>query len=234
MSRCLGKWRALWVAGLAAALTTTASAQSAPAAGPKVLRYAFPVAETGFDPAQLSDLYSRTVTAGIFEAPLAFDFLARPFVMKPLTAEAMPEISADFTSFTFRIQRGIQFADDPAFKGPDGRQTPRELTAQDYVYSIKRHYDPIWKSPNLYLLENARLLGLTELRKKVIEAKTPFPYDTEVEGIRALDRYTFQVRLAEPSPRFHQQLMTDSSVFGAVAREVVDCCPLPSTLSAKT
>ena len=222
MSRCLGKWRALWVAGLAAALTTTASAQSAPAAGPKVLRYAFPVAETGFDPAQLSDLYSRTVTAGIFEAPLAFDFLARPFVMKPLTAEAMPEISADFTSFTFRIQRGIHFADDPAFKGPDGRQTPRELTAQDYVYSIKRHYDPIWKSPNLYLLENARLLGLTELRKKVIEAKTPFPYDTEVEGIRALDRYTFQVRLAEPSPRFHQQLMTDSSVFGAVAREVVE------------
>ena len=222
MSRCLGKWRALWVAGLAAALTATAPAQSAPAAGPKVLRYAFAVAETGFDPAQLSDLYSRTITAGIFEAPLAFDFLARPFVMKPLTAEAMPEISADFTSFTFRIQRGILFADDPAFKGPDGRQTPRELTAQDYVYSIKRHYDPRWKSPNLYLLENARLLGLTELRKKVLEAKTPFPYDTEVEGIRALDRYTFQVRLAEPSPRFHQQLMTDSSVFGAVAREVVE------------
>jgi ABC-type transport system substrate-binding protein len=213
----LGKWRALWVAGLAAALTTTASAQSAPTAGPKVLRYAFAVAETGFDPAQLSDLYSRTITAGIFEAPLAFDFLARPFVMKPLTAEAMPEISADFTSFTFRIQRGILFADDPAFKG-----VARELTAQDYVYSIKRHYDPRWKSPNLYLLENARLLGLTELRKKVLEAKMPFPYDTEVEGIRALDRYTFQVRLAEPSPRFHQQLMTDSSVFGAMAREVVE------------
>ncbi len=217
MNTCMGNWRALWVAGVAAALTTTASAQSAPTAGPKVLRYAFAVAETGFDPAQLSDLYSRTITAGIFEAPLAFDFLARPFVMKPLTAEAMPEISADFTSFTFRIQRGILFADDPAFKG-----VARELTAQDYVYSIKRHYDPRWKSPNLYLLENARLLGLTELRKKAIEAKTPFPYDADVEGIRALDRYTFQVRLAEPSPRFHQQLMTDSSVFGAMAREVVE------------
>ena len=43
-----------------------------------VLRYAFPVAETGFDPAQISDLYSRTVVAGIFEAPLAYDYLARP------------------------------------------------------------------------------------------------------------------------------------------------------------
>ena len=40
---------------------------------PKVLRYSFRVAETGFDPAQISDLYSRTVTANIFEAPLQFE-----------------------------------------------------------------------------------------------------------------------------------------------------------------
>ena len=195
--------------------TTTHSPSQAP--GQKVLRYAFPVAETGFDPAQVSDLYSRIVTAGIFEGLIAFDFLARPFQMKPLTAEAMPEISPDFTSFTFRIKPGITFADDPAFKG-----VPRELTAADYVYAIKRHYDPRWKSPNLYLLENARLLGLTELRKKAIEAKTPFPYDVEVDGVRALDRYTLQFRLAEPSPRFPQQVLTDSSAFGAVAREVVE------------
>ena len=34
----------------------------------KVLRYAFRTAETGFDPAQINDLYSRTVTPHIFEA----------------------------------------------------------------------------------------------------------------------------------------------------------------------
>jgi ABC-type transport system substrate-binding protein len=187
------------------------------AEGPRVLRYAFPIAETGFDPVQLSDLYSRTVTAGIFEAPLAFDFLARPFRMKPLTAAAMPEIGDDFRSFTFHIRPGIFFADDPAFKG-----ARRELVAQDYVYTVKRHYDPRWNSPNLYLLENARLLGLSELRRQALASKQPFPYDREVEGIRALDRYTFQVKLAEPSPRLHQQLMTDSSIFGAMAREVVE------------
>ena len=215
-----GTWRAPCWAVLALAAGVWGSsvlAQPAARSMQKVLRYAFPVAETGFDPAQLSDLYSRTITAGIFEAPLAFDYLARPFVMKPLTAEAMPDVSEDFTSFTFRIKRGITFADDPVFKG-----VPRELTAADYVYSIKRHYDPRWKSPNLYLLENARILGLSELRKQVVEAKQPFPYDTEVEGLRALDRYTLQIRLAEPSPRFHQQLMTDSSIFGAMAREVVE------------
>ena len=31
--------------------------------GPKVLRYAFRVAETGFDPAQVSDFYSSSIIA---------------------------------------------------------------------------------------------------------------------------------------------------------------------------
>jgi ABC-type transport system substrate-binding protein len=210
-------FRALVLSLLCGASLAQAPLADPPPDGPRVLRYAFPIAETGFDPIQLSDLYSRTVTAGIFEAPLAFDFLARPFRMKPLTAEAMPLIEDDFKSFTFRIKPGIHFADDPAFKGQK-----RELTAADYVYTIKRHYDPRFNSPNLYLLENARLLGLSELRKQVVANKQPFPYDTEVEGAKVLDRYTFRLRMAEPSPRFHQQLMTDSSVFGAMAREVVE------------
>ena len=210
-------FRALVLSLLCGAALAQTPPGDPPPDGPRVLRYAFPTAETGFDPIQLSDLYSRTVTAGIFEAPLAFDFLARPFRMKPLTAEALPLIEDDFRSFTFRIRPGIHFADDPAFKG-----RKRELTAADYVYTIKRHYDPRFNSPNLYLLENAKLLGLSELRKQVLASKQPFPYDTEVEGAKVLDRYTFRVRMAEPAPRFHQGLMTDSSVFGAMAREVVE------------
>ncbi len=46
--------------------------------GPKVLRYAFRVAETGFDPAQVNDFYSSSIIGNIFDAPLAYDFLARP------------------------------------------------------------------------------------------------------------------------------------------------------------
>ncbi len=196
------------------------AAQAQPAAAgdaPRVLRYAFPIAETGFDPAQISDLYSRTVVAGIIEAPLAFDFLDRPFRMKPNTLVEMPQISEDFRTFTFRLKPGIFFADDPAFKG-----ARRELVAQDYVYSLKRHYDPRWNSPNLYRLEASKILGLSELRQQVLKDKQPFPYDREVEGLRTLDRYTFQVKLAEPAPRFHQEVMTDAGNFGALAREVVE------------
>ena len=77
-----------------------------------------------------------------------------------------------------------EIADDEAFGGKQ-----RELVAQDYVYSFKRFYDAKWKSANLYLLENAKIVGMSELRKKALADKDkPFPYDTEVEGLRVLDR----------------------------------------------
>ncbi|WP_422010533.1 ABC transporter substrate-binding protein [Roseateles sp.] len=185
-------------------------------AADKVVRYAFRVAETGFDPVQVTDKYSKDVAACIFDAPLEYDLGTRPFKLRPATAAAMPEISADFKSITFRIKPGIYFADDPAFKGKK-----RELVAQDYVYSIKRHYDPRWKSGNLYLLENAKVLGLSELRKELMAAKKPFDYDREVEGLRALDKYTFQIKLGLGDPRFVQNF-SDAGTFGAVAREVVE------------
>jgi ABC-type transport system substrate-binding protein len=195
-----------------------AKAQPNQAAQPlKVLRYAFLIAESTFDPAQISDLYSNTVVAGIFDAPLEFEFLAKPARMRANTLVAMPEVSADYKTFTFKVKPGIYFADDPAFKG-----IKRELVAEDYVFSLKRHYDPRWKSPNLYRLENAKVLGLSELRKKLLAAKQPFDYDTPVEGVQALDRYTFQVKLAETSPRLLLTLFTDPNVAAAVAREVVE------------
>ena len=226
----LRAWRLGWLAGALAlagaacgqaaapapAATQAPTPAAAGAAATKTLRYAFPIAETSFDPAQISDLYSRTVAAGIFDAPLEFEFMARPFRLRPNTAAAMPEVSADFRTFTLRLKPGTLFDDDPAFGG-----RKRELTAADYVYSIKRHYDPRWKSGNLYLLEGARILGLSELRRRALEQKKPFDYDTEVEGLRALDRYTLRIVLAEPSPRFLYNL-ADGSFTGAVAREVVE------------
>ena len=186
----------------AAASAAAAAPAPADAARRKVLRYAFPIAETGFDPAQVTDFYSNTVLGGIFESTLEFEFLAEPVRLRPNTCAAMPEASDDFRTYTFHIKPGIYFADDPAFKGADGRQIRRELVAEDYVYSIKRHYDPRWKSGKLYSFENEKFIGLSELRRRLLAEKKPFDYDTPVAGLRALDRYTFQARLEQPSPRF--------------------------------
>ena len=182
----------------------------------KLLRAAFSSAEVGFDPIQISDESSLTIVDLIFEAPLTYDELARPALLKPLTAAALPEVSADFKRFVFTIRTGILFADDPVFMG-----RPRELVAADYVYSIKRLYDPAIKTERLYLFENAKLLGLSELRQRALASRTPFAYDTEVAGLRVLDRYRFEARLAAPSPRFANVFAAAQNA-GAVAREAIE------------
>jgi ABC-type transport system substrate-binding protein len=201
------------------AATGASTAATAPASPPKVLRYAFLIAETGFDPAQISDLYSRIVTTHVFEALYKYDYLARPFKVKPNTAAAMPEASPDLKTWTIRVRPGIYFADHPAFQGKR-----RELVAEDYVYAIKRTFDPATKSPGVSTWQEAGIIGLEELRERATADNTPFDYDTPVEGLRALDRYTLQFKLKAPRPRLVFQL-ADSSTVGAVAREVIEAHP---------
>ena len=192
-------------------------AADAPLPNLGVLRYAFEIAETGFDPVQLSDLYSTFLVSNIFDTPLSYDYLARPVKVIPNTAEALPEISPDGLTWTLRIKKGITFTDDPAFKGK-----PRELTAADYVYSIKRLYDPKWKSPNLYLLEGF-VAGMDALRAKALKTGK-MDYDSEVEGLRAVDRYTLQIKLVKPNYNFIH-LFTYCLISCAVAREIVEAAP---------
>jgi len=217
--RSLATWLCAASMALCAAVPAAEPAgapASAPAQQQKVLRYAFLIAETGFDPAQITDLYSRTITPHIFEALYQYDYLARPFKVQPLTAAALPEVSSDFKTWTVRLKSGIYFADDEVFKG-----RKRELVAADYVYSIKRFFDPAVKSPSYSGYKDAGILGLEELRQDALKNKKPFDYDREIEGVRALDRYTIQFKLAQPRPRFWD-LLTASDIYGAVAREVVE------------
>ena len=186
-----------------------------PAAAEKVLRYAFQIAETGFDPAQINDVYSSIIIAHIFDSPLKLEYLARPYKMSPNTAAAMPEVSADGKVWTIRIKPGIYFADDPVFKGKK-----RELTAQDYVYSLKRHWDPRNKSQQLYLVDG-RVPGMDAIRKAALSGGK-FDYDREVEGLKVIDRYTYRVTFNEPNPNFVYSLGSNCNLTCAVAREVIE------------
>lgn len=210
----LGGWLVVALANAQAAPQAVAAAAAASA--PKVLRYAFEIAETGLDPAKIQDLYSRTLTPHIFEALYTYDHLARPVKIKPLTADGMPQVSADFRVWTIKIKPGIFFADDPAFKGKR-----RELVAQDYVYAFKRFADPANASPAWTNMEADGNVGLAELHNEALAKKKPFEYDREIEGIRALDRYTLRFTLKAPRPRYVETLAA-SDLYGAVAREVVE------------
>jgi ABC-type transport system substrate-binding protein len=180
----------------------------------KVLRYAFEVAETSFDPPRISDLYSNIVNGAMFDAPLAYDYLARPSKLKPNTAAGLPEVSADGLTYTIRIKPGIYFTDDPVFKG-----RKRELVAADYVYSMKRVLDPKLRSSQIAELEP----HVVDAEEKVTRARKgeKFDYDAPFEGIKALDRYTFQVKLRHPTYVFIYKF-ADCRVTCAVAREVIE------------
>lgn len=213
----LNKKNQYWLKGvLAGGLLITSSmsllAQS-PADPHKVLRYVFPVAETGFDPAGVHDLYSAHVNGSIFETLFTYDYLASPAKLVPRTAVALPEVSADGLTYTIRIQKGIYFAADPVFKGKK-----RELTSADYVYTFKRLLDPNLHSPNSWLLDG-RILGMDMVLKQA--AKTgKFNYDQPVAGLQTPDRYTLVIRLTSPDQNFPMLLAHQPA--GAVAREVIE------------
>ncbi len=205
-------------AAVASALPGLARAAAARAAGgQRVLRYAFPVAESTFDPAALTDVYSRAVTAHVFESLYSYDHLARPPRIVPLTALGMPDVSADYRTWTVRIQPGIFFADDPAFRGQ-----PRELVAQDFVYAYLRCADPAVKSPMWSNVDALTFSGLAARRREAIDGKKPFDHDRPLDGLRAPDRHTLQLRTDEPRPRLIESLAIAGWFGTPVAREVVE------------
>jgi len=198
---------------LLAALAAACLAFPVAAAEQKVLRVPFVAAETNFDPAFISDLYSATVLDEIFEGPLTYDFLARPMKLKPATAEAMPEVTDGGKTYTVRLKKGIYFSDDPVFEG-----RKRELTAADYEFAMKRLIDPKNASPNLWLIEG-RVAGVTEAAAKA-KKENRFDYAARIPGIEVVDRYTLRLRLEKPDYSFLYILAM--STIGAQAREVVE------------
>ena len=180
----------------------------------KVLRYAFEVAETSFDPQKVSDVYSSIVNKGMFDPPLRYDHLARPAKLVPNTLKEMPEVSADYKTYTLRVRPGIYFDNHEAFGGKK-----RELTAEDYIYTLKRVLDPKLAAPILAELEGY-IVGSDEFLKR-IRKNGKMEYDTPIEGLKVIDRYTFQVKLNESKPTWIYNF-ADCRTSCAVAREVVE------------
>jgi ABC-type transport system substrate-binding protein len=179
----------------------------------RTLHVAFSIAETSFDPAFASDAASDGIIANIIEAMLDYDYLARPVKLVPRTLAAMPVAQDGGKTYTLQIRKGIYFTPDPAFKGK-----PRELTAADYAYSLKRFLDPAVRSPWLWLFEG-KLVGGDALIAAAAK-KGKLDYDAPFPGLEVVDRYTLRIRLTKPDLRFLYALAIPNT--GAIAREVVE------------
>jgi len=195
----------------AAAAVTTAPTSADPA---KILRYAFEVAETSFDPQRVTDVYSGIVNNAMFDAPLRYDYLATPAKLVSNTLTALPTVSADGLTYTFHVKPGIFFDNHEIFAGKK-----RELVAQDYVYTLKRLFDPKISAPLLADIEGY-VLGSDDYALRARKANR-LDIDAPLAGVQALDRYTFVVKLNKLKPNF-VYLFADCRVACALAREVVE------------
>jgi len=123
------------------------------------------------DPAFVSDIYSRTVVVQISKGLVQFDAHLNPI---PAIAEFW-EASRDGRLWTFTLRQGVQF------------HHGREVTAQDFVYSFTRLLSPNARGPVTEFFR--QIQGADEF----IQGKV-----AEVQGLKALDRYTLQIALKEP------------------------------------
>ncbi|HEX9300795.1 MAG TPA: ABC transporter substrate-binding protein, partial [Casimicrobiaceae bacterium] len=177
----------------------------------KVLHIASPDIDT-LDPHQYTDDPSFQVLMAIFEPLYEWDYLASPPKLTPLTATGPLDVSPDGKTWTAHLKPGIFFTDDVAFKGK-----PRELTADDYVYSYKRWIDPNGRRGGSPIVTDL-IVGARPV-VDAARASGKFDFDRPIEGLRALDRYTLQLKLTEPN---YPNIRDLFGFVGAAAREVVE------------
>ena len=155
-----------------------------------------------FDPARSYSSNEALFISQIYEPPLQYHYLKRPYTLEPLTAVSMPEVryynskgkkvsasSSDIVEsrYIIRIKPNIFYQPHPALaKNAQGEYLyhhlttdvlenkhcisdfkytgSRELTAEDYVYQIKRLAHPALHSPILGLMSEY-IIGLGDYAK---------------------------------------------------------------------
>ncbi|MDT8321878.1 MAG: ABC transporter substrate-binding protein, partial [Xanthomonadales bacterium] len=146
---------------------------------PAVYRHGMDGAPSSLDPAQASNIYANFLAVNLYDTLYRYKYLARPYALEPNLAESLPRVSADGLTYTIRIKQGVHYVDDDAFPGGKGR----ELRAEDFVYSIKRHFDPAVRAQGAWLWQG-RIVGLDEWKDNGSD------YDDDIAGLLALDERT--------------------------------------------
>lgn len=156
----------------------------------KVFKFSDNGTPTTFDTVQSGTKYSNTIVTAVYDTLYEYKYLNSPYELKPSLATGMPEVSEDGLTYTIKIKQGVKFIDDEAFKDGQGR----ELIASDFVYSVKRHFDPANRSQGSWLWAG-KIAGLDQWKKDGAD------YSKPVAGLKALDDHTIQITLTKPYPQ---------------------------------
>ncbi len=173
------------------------------------------------DPANAYDSVSNDVGPNIYESLYQYAYLQDGVEVEPLLAADMPKYSKDRLTLTIPIKHGIKFQDNSCFKATGGKG--REVTAEDFIYEIKRLALPKLDS-QLWWAVDGRIAGINAFHDKLAAAKTKEETDKifaePVEGLKALDPYTLQIKLTKPYPQL--KYILTMGVAAAVPHEAVE------------
>lgn len=194
----LGAMRHIGILGLAAAIAGCGQTWNDPYpsadASKDILYSAFVARPKHLDPALSYASDEAVFTQQVYEPPLQYHYLKRPYQLVPLTAAQMPRVSyaEGYSEYEIRIRPGILYQPHPAFArnasgeflfqslspariaalaspyALPGRGT-RELTVDDYIYEIKRLADPRLPSP-IYGLMSQYIVGLSDFAARLKKA----------------------------------------------------------------
>lgn len=146
-----------------------------------------------------------------YEPLLTYNYLERPIALMPCLAMAVPEPHYTYVQgvltevrYSFEIEQGVYFHDDPCFPDEKGR----ELIAQDWEFAFKRLADPLTNCP--VGASFSYLKGFTDFREDLVVARKKSNGETlpeiyartgALEGIQVTGRYTFDLILKDKYPQ---------------------------------
>ncbi|NOT83946.1 MAG: ABC transporter substrate-binding protein [Methylococcaceae bacterium] len=193
------------------------------------------------DPAVSYNSNEYTFIGQIYEPPLQYHYLKRPYELIPLTTTKMPTVvyrdkagkplpenaaiqDIAFTDYILDIKPSIQFQPHPALAkdnngiylyhhlslkqledlssiGDFKATGSRELTAEDYVYQIKRLANPKIQSPIAGVMQ-PYIVGFEDFAKQLSAAPQTDLKTISMQGVKALNRYQYQITINGKYPQF--------------------------------
>ena len=195
--------------------------------GANILYSVFADRPKHLDPAQSYASDEAVFTRQVYEPPLQYHYLKRPYELIPLTAVEVPKPrsvrkdGADFSVWEIRLKPGIRYQPHPAFVAANLDLAPaavaalrrpydlplgtRELDADDYIYQIKRLAHPGIHSP-IFGLMAEYIVGLKEYAATLKAAAKPGQWldlrAYPLPGVERVDAHTYRVTLKSAYPQF--------------------------------
>lgn len=154
----------------------------------------FPLSQSveNFDPAIVFSDDALTLISQSLDTLYQYHYLKRPYEVIASMALELPQISDQGKTYTIKIKPGLFYHEHPSLS------ENRDVTSEDFINQIKRLAFKPLNSTGDWLFRG-KILGFNEFTEEVgtnwKKIKT-----TSMSGLRAIDKYTLEIKLTRPDP----------------------------------